>query len=595
MYITSSGIGRPIPGLTISPQSVRVGDKVLLSGPIGDHGITILLARGELDLEGELSSDTRSVLPLVEALSGAAAPGIRWMRDPTRGGVATSLNELARDCDLGVLVFEDQIPIRDTVRGACELLGLDPLHIANEGQFLAVVAPDCADAGLQALRNAPGGHEAVIIGENTRTAVRHCACHDGLRRNASGRYASGRSPSEDLLSRMLTSRSTLAGRVEEALLERNQLFKSFFSQEAQRLALACRDMSERFLQGGRLLAFGRGPYSTDAQHVSVEFVHPVIVGKRALPALDLSILFGPWLESIVHPEDIVMGFGPPDGDPDVQASLDAAHLRGAMTFALPGEGSYAFNAVTPDAFMHQEMIEILYHTLWETVHVFFERRELGHDVGDAAFLYPFLGQEKQETTGVIDEVADSIKVKVEEDANLRAQVAREESNEIANAALKIRDQVEQGGKLILFGNGGSATDANDWALDCISPPSGYRPIPAVSLSLEPANITALANDVGTEVIFLRQLIAQARPHDVAIGISTSGGSRNIIMALEEARKRDLLTVALLGYDGGEILRRGLADCALIVRSDYIPRIQEVQASIYHTLRELMETAGHAEN
>jgi D-sedoheptulose 7-phosphate isomerase len=107
--------------------------------------------------------------------------------------------------------------------------------------------------------------------------------------------------------------------------------------------------------------------------------------------------------------------------------------------------------------------------------------------------------------------------------------------------------------------------------------------------LEPANITALANDIGTEVIFLRQLIAQARPNDVAIGISTSGGSRNIIMALEEARKRNLLTVALLGYDGGEILRRGLADCALIVRSDYIPRIQEVQASIYHTVRVLLDS------
>ena len=90
------------------------------------------------------------------------------------------------------------------------------------------------------------------------------------------------------------------------------------------------------------------------------------------------------------------------------------------------------------------------------------------------------------------------------------------------------------------------------------------------------------------MIFLRQLIAQARPEDVAIGISTSGGSRNIVMALEEARKRKLLTVALLGYDGGEILRRGLADFPLVVRSDYIPRIQEVQASIYHVIRELME-------
>jgi D-sedoheptulose 7-phosphate isomerase len=111
--------------------------------------------------------------------------------------------------------------------------------------------------------------------------------------------------------------------------------------------------------------------------------------------------------------------------------------------------------------------------------------------------------------------------------------------------------------------------------------------------MEPANISAIANDVGTELIFLRQLIAQARPNDVAVAISTSGGSRNVVMALEEARKRDMLTVALLGYDGGEIVRRGLADFPLIVRSDYIPRIQEVQASIYHILREAMEGFGHA--
>jgi hydrogenase expression/formation protein HypE len=105
------------------------------------------------------------VLPLVEALAAAAAPGIRWMRDPTRGGVATSLNELARDCRLGIYLSEDRIPIHDGVRGACELLGLEPLHIANEGQFLAVVAPEWADVGLAALRASPGGHEAAIIGE----------------------------------------------------------------------------------------------------------------------------------------------------------------------------------------------------------------------------------------------------------------------------------------------------------------------------------------------------------------------------------------------------------------------------------------------
>jgi D-sedoheptulose 7-phosphate isomerase len=275
-----------------------------------------------------------------------------------------------------------------------------------------------------------------------------------------------------------------------------------------------------------------------------------------------------------------------------------AQRRHAMTFALPGiEGSYCFSlhGQRPPLhpFLHQEMVEILYHTLWETVHVFFEHRELGHDVGDAAFLYPFLGQEKQETAGIVEEVAASIEMKVADDARLREQVAREQSAQIHSAARAMHDRIQRGGKLILFGNGGSATDANDWAIDCVQPPAGYRPIPAVSLALEPANITALANDIGSDVIFLRQMIAQARSNDVAIAISTSGGSRNIIMALEEARKRGLLTVALLGYDGGEILRRGLADHPVVVSCDYIPRIQEVQASIYHVIRDEMEALVRA--
>jgi D-sedoheptulose 7-phosphate isomerase len=386
---------------------------------------------------------------------------------------------------------------------------------------------------------------------------------------------------------------TLAAQIEERLLQRNEIFECFFSQQARALAIACREMSERFLSGGRLLAFGRGSYSTDAQHVSVEFVHPVIVGKRALPALDLSALIRPWLDVILRPEDIVMGFGPPDGDTEVWTALESAHARGAMTFALPGpSGSYALKSATEDPFIHQELIEIFYHTLWETVHVFLEHRELGQDVGQTEFLYPFLGQKKQETAGLVDDVAASIQMKVHDDTSLRTRLAREQSEQIGAAALAIRERVSRGGKLILFGNGGSATDANDWAMDCVLPPSGYRSVPAISLSMEPANITALANDVGVDVIFLRQLLAQAQPQDVAIGISTSGGSRNIVMALEGARKRSLLTVALLGNDGGEVYRRGLADHPIIVRSDYIPRIQEVQASAYHVLRETLEALNH---
>jgi D-sedoheptulose 7-phosphate isomerase len=353
-------------------------------------------------------------------------------------------------------------------------------------------------------------------------------------------------------------------------------------------------MSERFLRGGRLLAFGRGPYATDAQHVSVEFVHPVIVGKRALPALDLSIEFRPWLQVLAAPEDIVMGFGPPEGDLEAWAALDAARQRGAMTFALPGvEGSYFAKPATPDPFIHQELIEILYHTLWETVHVFFEHRELGHDVGEAGFLYPFLGKDKQQTGDVLAQVAASIEMKARDDSRLREHVANEESETIGNAAREMAECLQRGGKFIVFGNGGSATDANDFALDCIMPPSGYEPVPAISLSMEPANLSAIANDVGQELIFLRQLIAHAQPNDVVIAISTSGGSRNIVLALEEARKRNLSTVALLGYDGGEVVRRDLADFPLVVRCDYIPRIQEVQASIYHVIREMLEVSHRA--
>jgi D-sedoheptulose 7-phosphate isomerase len=387
-----------------------------------------------------------------------------------------------------------------------------------------------------------------------------------------------------------------AGRVEDALLARNTVFEAFFEREAARLAEASREMSARFLRGGRLLAFGSGPHATDAQHVSVEFVHPVIVGKRALPALDLSLHYHDWLAAIVQAEDMVMGFGPPSCDAAVHASLEAAGECGAMTFALPGtRGTYAIDPVSEDPFVHQECIEILYHTLWETVHVFFEHKEMGHDAGEAGFLYPFLGNTARDGTHLLADVAASIRMKVADDSTLRSQVARDDAEHIREATTAMHDRLAQGAKLLVFGNGGSATDANDFVLDCVSPPPGYRPQPALSLSSEPANVTAIANDVGIDVIFVRQMIALARPGDVAVAISTSGSSRNIVAALEEARKRKLLTIALLGYDGGEIVKRGLADIALVVRSDYIPRIQEVHASIYHLIRDGLERLDRGEH
>ncbi len=381
---------------------------------------------------------------------------------------------------------------------------------------------------------------------------------------------------------------SLAAEARSRLLRRNEASTSFFPNEAMRLATVCREMATRFEAAGRLLAFGRGPYATDAQHVSVEFVHPVIVGKRALPALDVTPYFDGRIHTEVGQNDVVIGFGPPDGDPEVEAELARFHEHGILTLALPGRvGHYATLAPSIDPFIHQEMIEVLYHTLWETVHVFFEHREMGHDVGESGFLYPFLGTARQDTSSVMDEVAESIVAKAAEVERLRRDVADNASDRLAEAAVAICSRLRLGGKVLTFGNGGSATDANDFAFDCAMPPSEIGPIAALSLSLEPATLTAVANDVGVEATFLRQLIAHGRSEDVAVAFSTSGGSANVIAALKEARRRGLLTVAFLGYDGGEILRRELADVALVVNSDHIPRIQEVHASMYHVLIDLM--------
>jgi D-sedoheptulose 7-phosphate isomerase len=382
---------------------------------------------------------------------------------------------------------------------------------------------------------------------------------------------------------------TLAARSSEDLLRRNGIFESFFKAEAPRLAEACHGMSRRFLAGGRLLAFGNGAATTDAQHVSVEFVHPVIVGKRALPALDLGPDFETRLPVILRPQDMVMGFSFPNRDEAVERTLRAARARGALTFALAGEGAdYAFALPDEDPFVCQEVFEVLYHMLWETVHVYFEHREQGHDVGASSFLYPFLGKQQQPLEEVVQDVQGSMLQKMQEVNAMRTAVAETEAEAISGLAAAIAERLESGGKIVAFGNGGSATDANDVVADCVAPPPGMKPIPAVSLSAEPANITAIANDIGSEAVFTRQLIAHAQPEDVAVAFTTSGGSPNILSALAEARKRGLLTVGIVGYDGGRILGERLADHAVVVRSDYIPRIQEVQASVYHVLLGLIE-------
>jgi hydrogenase expression/formation protein HypE len=167
MYISTTAVGVIDARADLQLARVRQGDRVLLSGPIANHGMAIMLARAELEIEADIRSDTRPLLAFTDALLARAGAGVRWMRDATRGGVATVLNELARDANVAVVIDEEAVPLDDDVRGACELLGVDPLHVANEGQFVAVVSAEAADAALESLRRTPGGERACILGEIT--------------------------------------------------------------------------------------------------------------------------------------------------------------------------------------------------------------------------------------------------------------------------------------------------------------------------------------------------------------------------------------------------------------------------------------------
>jgi hydrogenase expression/formation protein HypE len=165
MYICTAGLGRLDGRAELSPAGLAPGDRILLSGPVGDHGTAILLARGEFELDAPIESDTRPLWPVVEALLEAAGSAVHCLRDATRGGVASVLNELARASGVALLVREEAVPIEAAVAGAAEILGIDPMYVANEGKLVAFVAPEQADAALAAIRAVPGCERAAEIGE----------------------------------------------------------------------------------------------------------------------------------------------------------------------------------------------------------------------------------------------------------------------------------------------------------------------------------------------------------------------------------------------------------------------------------------------
>ncbi len=365
-------------------------------------------------------------------------------------------------------------------------------------------------------------------------------------------------------------------------------------------------MADRFAAGGRLIAIGVSPAArSDVRHVAVEFVHPVIVGKRALPALGITSDAGDpvrHLATLALPHDIVFAFGVNGGDEcaPLAAVVAAARARGCLTIATDRAGAdFDFCSPSPqdDPFVWQELVETLYHVLWELVHVFLEhvtarppRSAVDIGPGASAFLYPFLTDRPRDLAALAGDVSRSVVTKADETDTLRTRTLTDDGGDaIRAAAHAIRQRLESGGTVLAFGNGGSATDATDLVADLRAPPAAtaLSPRRALDLCEDEAILTALMNDVGPDVVFARQIIAYGGPSDVAVGFSTSGSSRNLVTALEQARRRQMLTVAFTGYDGGRIAAEELADHVIVVPSQYIPRIQEAHATAYHIMRLLI--------
>lgn len=456
----------------------------------------------------------------------------------------------------------------------------------------------------------------------------------------------------------------LLERLEHEIHERQHVLSTFLESEQQRIAQLCFEIARAFSQGGVLVVYGTGPAASDAAHVAVEFMHPVIVGKRALPALAVSNdpSGAGTLRHLPRPGDIAMGLMHSHADPEIDGWLSRLARRGLLTVSLggaavPGAAStlhavdHALIVPSTDPIVVQEVQETTYHVLWELVHVFFEHPGLLEQacvtcsdaavparvvavsdrvatverdgsrervavelieqvsVGDVLlchagvalqkqessepagltgaatqeatdFLYPFLDAGESDLDAVLADVRASTVRKGQDVSELRAKI---DLRGLQRCAEAVRVRLDAGGRLITFGNGGSSTDAQDLATDAL-----YRGWPAISLTNDPATVTAIGNDVGFDKVFARQLIALGRPQDVVVAISTSGSSANVLAGLEEAHSRGMLTCALTGYDGGRLAELAWLDHLFVVPGDYIPRLQEAHATIYHLLLQAIE-------
>lgn len=365
--------------------------------------------------------------------------------------------------------------------------------------------------------------------------------------------------------------------------------------QAAALVAAAQDLAARLGDGGLLVAAGSGLFASDAEHLSVEFIHPVIVGRRALPARPVAGMDRAALQLLGRRGGAVVSIGDEDGP---AALVAAARDAGVLTIALGGSAPATHRIdLGPDRWTAKEQAVTAYHLLWELTHVFLDTGgEEGDgsdagagDIGAASALYPFLSSGRGSDPWA--DALDSTRRKLDEIAALRAAAEVTDGERLAACAAAVTARLDRGGTVFTCGNGGSRTDAASLAAALNDGPDG---VGAFELAADRATVTALANDVGVELIFDRQLAALARGTDeVLVGLSTSGGSANVLRALDGARRRGMLTVGFAGYDGGEMARSGLVDHLFVVPSSSVHRIQEVQASLYLRLRGLVVGTGSA--
>jgi len=400
---------------------------------------------------------------------------------------------------------------------------------------------------------------------------------------------------------------------------------------AEDLAAASLAMARRFAAGGTLWCVAP-TWEPHAHHVAVEFVHPVIVGKRALPAFALT---GPDLipraAVAVRPGDLLIAVA--GGRNAAVANLMRQSSAGGAASAWIGSGRRP-PAGSADHVLWVDDADpmapatgrfvLLYHLLWELTHVCFEHPGLlaehaatggsgtggpstgaqrptagpepqaarqepqatGPEPQGTGFLYPFIDAEERDAGPLLAALAVSARAKAAESGALQQATLAAAADQVAACAAAMAERFADGGRLYAFGNGGSSTDCATFATLFASPPAGgpaYRGLPALNLAADQAVVTALGNDVGFDLVFSRQIIAHAAARDIAVAFSTSGNSRDLMAALREARSRGLLTVGFAGYDGGEMAASGDVDYCFVVRSQSIHRIQESQALLGYQL------------